>query len=149
MLQGVGDTTAGQAGRWQAVAPAGLELVGATVTGVFPSGVNTGHGYGGGFYWAGGGASVNTSTPSTVGMVFAAPSSYFGMQVICGWSKCSEPRSFVEFAAQGFSLYVRETVGPSFVAPTGLWSASGWVRGTWPLVAWGTRPQGCARSRPG
>jgi hypothetical protein len=33
-------------------------------------------------------------------------------------------------------------VGPSLAAPTGLWQASGWVRGTWPFFVWGNSPSG-------
>ena len=62
-----GNTTRGQTGRWQTVAPAGLELVGATASQFVSVGVNDGADYGGGFYWAGGGAGTNDQTPSTVG----------------------------------------------------------------------------------
>src|SRR5579859_6487704 len=72
-LFNIGKTARGQAGRWQATAPAGLELVGATANQIVSFGVNDGQDYGGGFYWTGGGAQTNDQTPSSVGMVFSAP----------------------------------------------------------------------------
>jgi hypothetical protein len=132
----------GQAGRWQANAPAGLELVGATASGIISPGVNdTAGDFGGGFYWAGGGieATDQTDRQPSVGMVFASPSSYFGIQLLCGKSTCPAP---AQLAVAAVSLYVRETVGPSFAAPNGLWQSTGWVRGSWPFFAWGNSPSG-------
>jgi hypothetical protein len=134
-----GTTTGGQAGRWQTIAPSGLELVGATASQLASNGINDGFDYGGGFYWAGGGTGTNDQTPSTLGMVFSSPSSYFGMQLVCGKSTCKAP---AQLTVGAFSLYVRETVGPSLVAPTGLWQAAGWVRSTWPFFVWGNSPSG-------
>jgi hypothetical protein len=99
-----GTTTRGQNGRWQTTAPAGLELVGATANQLQSNGINDGQDYGGGFYWAGGGA--GNQTPSTLGMVFSAPSSYFGVQLVCGKGTCKAPALL---AVGAFSLYVRET----------------------------------------
>ena len=136
-----GKTTLGQTGRWQTVAAAGLELVGATANQIVAAGVNAGTAgdFGGGFYWAGGGAAVNGSTPASAGWVFPSPSRYFGMQLICGKSTCTQPATF---AVGAFSLYVRETSGPGFSAPSGLWPTTGWIRGTWPFVASGDSPSG-------
>jgi hypothetical protein len=134
-----GNTTQGQAGRWQTVAPEGLELVGATASQIVSVGVNDGGDYGGGFYWAGGGSGTNDQTPSSQGMTFASPSSYFGMQLVCGKGTCTAP---AQLDAGGFALYVHETLGPSFAAPTGLWQTSGWVRGVWPFFVWGNSPSG-------
>ena len=127
-----GTTTKGKSGRWQTVAPAGLELVGATASQLVSVGVNDGGDYGGGFYWAGGGTGTNDKSPSTMGMVFPPPSSYFGVQLVCGKSTCTQP---AQIAIGAFSLYVRETSGPGFNAPSGLWQTGGWIRGTWPFVA--------------
>jgi hypothetical protein len=132
------NTTRGQTGRWQTVAPAGLELVGATASQIVSVGVNDGTDYGGGFYWASGGAETNDQTPSTVGFTFA-PSSYFGMQLVCGKNTCSAP---AQLDAQAFALYVEETSGPTFNAPSGLWQTTGWIRGTWPFVTSGDSPSG-------
>ncbi len=136
-----GNTTRGQTGSWQTVAPAGLELVGATANQIVSAGVNNGadSDYGGGFYYAGGGPQVSNSTPASLGMAFPSPSSYFGMKLVCGRGTCSQPAIFTVGA---FSLYVRETSGPSLVAPTGLFQASGWLRGAWQFFAWGNSPSG-------
>jgi hypothetical protein len=132
-------TTRGQTGRWQTVAPAGLELVGATASQLVSYGINDGQDYGGGFYWAGGGTGTNDHSPSTLGMVFSSPSSYFGMQLVCGKGTCTAPAGLTVGA---FSLYVRETSGPGFSAPSGLWQTTGWIRGTWPFVVSGDSPSG-------
>jgi hypothetical protein len=134
-----GTTTQGQTGRWQTTTPAGLELVGATASQLVSYGVNDGTDYGGGFYWAGGGTGTNDHSPGTMGMIFPGPSSYFGVQLVCGKGTCTQPAGITIGA---FSLYVHETSGPSLVAPTGLWQASGWVRGVWPFFAWGNSPSG-------
>jgi hypothetical protein len=134
-----GNPTRGQTGRWQTTAPAGLELLGATARQLVSTGVNDGFDYGGGFYWAGAGTGTNDQTPSTLGMLFSSPSSYFGMQLVCGKGTCKAP---AQLTVGAFSLYVRETVGPSFAAPTGLWQTSGWIRRTWPFFAWGNSPSG-------
>jgi hypothetical protein len=134
-----GTTTRGQTGRWQTTTPPGLELVGATANQLVSAGVNDGGDFGGGFYWAGGGTGANDQTQGTLGMVFPSPSSYFGMQLVCGKASCTQPATL---AVQTFSLYVRETSGPGFSAPTGLWQTSGWIRGTWPFVASGDSPSG-------
>lgn len=134
-----GNTTRGQAGHWQTSTPAGLELVGANASQIISVGLNDGGDYGGGFYWAGGGTQTNDHTPSNVGMVFSSPSSYFGMQLVCGKGTCKAP---AQLDAGAFSLYVRETIGPTFAAPTGLWQTTGWIRSTWPFFAWGNSPSG-------
>jgi hypothetical protein len=132
--------TAGQVGRLQVDAPSGLELVGATANQISSVGVNDGEGWGGGFYWVGGGLETNDQTDlnPNVGMVFAAPSSYWGLQIICGWANCTDGGML---AVQSMTLYVQETVGPSFNA-TGLWQTSGWVRGSWPFTASADSPSG-------
>jgi hypothetical protein len=134
-----GTTTRGKSGRWQTAAPAGLELLGATASQLVSVGVNDGADYGGGFYWAGGGTGTNDRSPSTMGMVFPAPSSYFGVQLVCGRSTCTQP---AQIAIGAFSLYVRETSGPGFNAPSGLWQTGGWIRGTWPVDASADSPSG-------
>ncbi len=132
-------TSRGQTGRWQTVAPAGLELVGATANQIVSAGVNAGGDYGGGFYWSSGGSQTNAQTPSSLGMIFASPSSYFGMQLVCGKNSCTAP---AQLDVGAFSLYARETSGPGFNAPSGLWQTGGWIRGTWPFVTSGDSPSG-------
>lgn len=141
---GSGTASQGQNALWQANAPAGLTIVHADVTDVGSIDVNSGNQgeYGGDFYWSGGTSNI---TPNETR--FASPpmsSSYFGIQLVCGRSRCSpsniNPTTYI--LAQQAALSVRETSGPQLVAPTGLWQANGWVRGTWPLFVWGNSPSG-------
>jgi hypothetical protein len=137
-LDASGTSTRGLTGRWQANAPAGLAIVGASTNSMVSTGLNNqGGDFGGGFYWAGGG--VQTHDGETAVGVGPFSSGYFGFQLICGVSKCTQP---AQLDIGAISLYVRETSGPSFAAPTGLWQASGWVRGSWPFFAWGNSPSG-------
>ena len=81
-IETAGNTVAvGQRADWQATAPDGLMIVGASIPqGQMESnGVNDGQQYGGGFYWAGGGAGVQ-DLQSSAGF---APlwSKYFRMAV--------------------------------------------------------------------
>jgi hypothetical protein len=136
-----GNTVAnGQRADWQANAPSGLVIVGASIPlGEMSSyGINDGDAYGGGFYWAGGGAEV-TDGEESAGF---APlwSSYFGWQVICGFNPCAT--DYNDLTVSDIALYVQETVGPSLVAPNGLWQSTGWVRGDWPLNFYGDSPSG-------
>ena len=133
----------GSRGAWQATAPAGLEIVGASVpNGSLFAFVNGG--WGGGPYWQGGGAAVTSTTQGGSWSGFASP--FFGFQLVCEASQCPVPGgSAVDVMA--VSLSVRETVSPSLSAPGGLWQAKGWVRGVWPLVFSGDSPSGvCALS---
>ena len=55
----------GQRTAWQANAPAGLMIVGASIPpSMISTGVNDGEQYGGGFYWAGGGAETHDGETS-------------------------------------------------------------------------------------
>jgi hypothetical protein len=137
-LYSAGTSTRGTTGRWQANAPAGLAIVGASTNSMVSTGPNASGGqFGGGFYWAGGGAETHdTETGFGAGPFF---SSYFGFQLICGVAKCTQA---AQLDIGAISLYVRETSGPTFAAPTGLWQASGWVRGSWPFFVWGNSPSG-------
>jgi hypothetical protein len=61
------------------------------------------------------------------------------MQLVCGKNTCSAP---AQLDVQAFALYVQETSGPTFNAPSGLWQTTGWIRGTWPFVTSGDSPSG-------
>jgi hypothetical protein len=61
------------------------------------------------------------------------------VQLVCGKGTCTQP---AQIAIGAFSLYVRETSGPGFSAPSGLWQTGGWIRGTWPFVASADSPSG-------
>jgi hypothetical protein len=130
----------GQRADWQANAPSGLVIVGASVppANLYTYGINDGNQYGGGFYWAGGGAQANDEDSSAAfGPLWT---SYFGWQVICGVSQCTDGLNWM--AVSDIALNVQETVGPSLVAPNGLWQSTGWVRGDWPLNFYGDSPSG-------
>jgi hypothetical protein len=136
---------AGQRASWQATAPGGLEIVGASIPnpGLLSAGVNDGSQYGGGFYWAGGGAQTHDGETSAGFGPFA--SSYFGFQLVCGVSTCTTGTSQLDVGE--INLYVRETAGPSLTAPDGLWQAPGWVRADWTIHFFGDSPSGlCALS---
>ena len=136
----------GQGAVWQAVAPSGLEIVGAAVPpgGLGSLGVNAGaYGqYGGEFYWDGGSSQITSGETS----VWLGPmaSNYFGFLIVCGKPGCSELDGLGRISATEIVLGVHETVGPAMSA-SGLWQATGWVRGTWPLGFSGDSPSGlCA-----
>jgi hypothetical protein len=131
---------AGQRASWQANAPAGLIIVGASVPNqsLLSTGVNDGEGYGGGFYWAGGGAQTHDGESGAgFGPLW---SSYFGFQLVCGANPCRSGTSQLDVGEA--DLYVQETVGPGLVSPDGLWQSSGWIRGDWNLHFWGDSPSG-------
>ncbi len=130
----------GKRAYWEADAPPGLVIVGAEIPpGQLASvGLNDGREYGGGFYWAGGGAETHDSQTSAGFSGFT--SSYFGWQVICGAKPCETINNWISVADIG--LDVRETAWPYLVAPDGLWQASGWVRGDWAVHVFGDSPSG-------
>ena len=85
---------AGKRASWQATAPAGLVIAGAWVPPgqMASNGINDGQQYGGGFYWAGGGAA--TQDLQTTAAFSNLSSSYFGWQVICGANPCTSNPKF-------------------------------------------------------
>ena len=130
----------GHRAAWQATAPAGLEIVGASIPnpGLLSVGVNDGDQCGGGFYWAGGGAETHDGESSAGFGPFV--SSYFGFQLVCGVTTCTSATSNLDVGE--INLYVRETAGPALTAPDGLWQAPGWIRGDWTLHFYGDSPSG-------
>src|ERR1035437_6266562 len=62
----------------------------------------------------------------------AAGSPYFGWEVVCGASKCSNGGS-QWLSVELLELNMQETREPYLVAPDGLWQSSGWIRGSWTL----------------
>ena len=94
--------------------------------------------YGGGFYWAGGGAEAHYGE---TGAGFAPLwTSYFGFQLICGANPCKNGRAQIN--VEQADLFVQETVGPALLSPDGLWQSSGWIRGDWSLHFGGDSPSG-------
>ena len=142
-----GKTTAGNRSAWQIDAPPGLSIVGAHTVGnqgMVSYGVNQNMGWGGGFYWQGGGAQAypgegNYSSPTI-------NSSYFGWQVVCGWSTCNGSTKPGEVAVLELEIAAAETSGPSVAAtPGSLGAASGWVRGWWPVSFSADGPSGACQ----
>ena len=131
---GGSNVPAGGRAYWQINAPSGLAIVGVHTegSGMISYGVDSGMGWGGGFYWQGGGAQTY---PGQIG--YSSPplfSSYFGWQIICGWSTCNGVNKPGEISILGLELEAAEGSGPSvFVTPGSLGAAGGWVRGTWPI----------------
>ncbi len=137
----------GQGAVWQAVAPPGLLIVGAAVPpgGLSSVGVNAGSAgdFGGDFYWQGGSSDIVPNESSA--WLGPMSSSYFGFLLVCGRSICSGAPG--DISVTGIVLDAHETIGPSLSAPTGLWQAKGWVRGTWTLAFSGDSPSGlCSTS---
>src|SRR5579864_3970421 len=144
---GPNTVSAGTRASWEADAPAGLTITGASIAPnqMYSIHINDGQSWGGGFYWAGGGAGTYDSTTSYG--VSGLNSPYFGFQIVCGWSTCNGNTHPAQFTVESINLYATETQGPWLAAPSGLWQASGWVRGTWTLEFWGDSPSGlCSES---
>ncbi len=142
VLTGSRKVKAGTQASWQANAPAGISITGALIAPnqMYSVHVNDGTGWGGGFYWAGGGALAHNSERSYG--VSGLNSGYFGFHVICGWSSCDGSTNPAQLTVESIYLTATETQGPSLTAPDGLWQAPGWVRGSWPLHFYGDSPSG-------
>jgi hypothetical protein len=138
-------TRNGQGAIWQAVAPAGLMVVGAIVpsAALASAGVNdrSNGQYGGDFYWNGGSSQIVPNESSVSLGPFS--SSDFGFLLACIVSTCTQP---ADIAISEIQLAVRETTPPTLtVSPNTIWQTSGWIRGRWPLTFWGSSPSGlCA-----
>ena len=137
---------AGGRSYWQIDAPPGFVIVGAHTegSGMISYGVDSGMGWGGGFYWQGGGAQtyqgqIGYSSPALF-------SSYFGWQIICGWSTCNGNTKPGEISILGLEIEAAEASGPTVsVAPGSLGAASGWVRGSWPIAFSADGPSGACQ----
>ena len=142
IMTGGNKVAAGTHATWQARAPAGFAITGASiaVNQMYSIHINDGTGWGGGFYWQGGNSTThNGETSFTVSGLNAG---YFGFKVICGWSTCNGSTNPAQLTIESMNLVATETEGPSLNAPAGLWQASGWVRGDWPLEFSGSSPSG-------
>ena len=137
---------AGARAHWEIDAPGGLVIVGVHTegSGMVSYGVNQNMGWGGGFYWQGGGAQAY---PAEVG--YSSPplfSSYFGWQIICGWSTCNGGTKPGEISILGLEIEAAEGSGPTVaVAPGSLGAASGWVRGVWTIAFSADGPTGACQ----
>ncbi len=140
--------------RWTVKPPAGMTISSVYIPHMYSSGLNDGAGWGGGFFWQGGSGGVSTtdgesgwSSAYTGTPKFSWPSGgtpYFGWRVFCTHSPCTN-NGTEWLSVELLELGIKETVQPTLSAPDGLWTASGWVRGTWPLHYSGDSPSGvCA-----
>ncbi|HEX8976911.1 MAG TPA: hypothetical protein VF781_10395 [Solirubrobacteraceae bacterium] len=132
----------GQGAIWQAVAPPGLTIVGASLppNSIQSYQVNDGPNgqFGAYFYWHGGSSSIQPAEHSAGFGPFS--SSDFGWLMVCTVSTCTDQANLQIF---DINLAVRETTPPTLtVVPNTIWQASGWVRGRWPLTFWGSSPSG-------
>jgi hypothetical protein len=132
---------AGTRASWRADAPSGLTIVAVVIptNDLYSIEVNDGNGWGGGFYWQGGSAQ-SSDTIRSFGTFLN--SHYFGFQIVCGWSICDGPNHPAQITVESINLYAQETQGPWLAAPDGLWQATGWARGSWPLHFYGDSPSG-------
>lgn len=132
----------GRRAAWQADAPTGFVITGASVAShqMYSIHINDGQSWGGGFYWAGGGAAVHDG--KTQYSVSGLHSRYFGFRVVCNWKSCTGSKHPAQLTVESIDLHATETQGPQLSAPAGLWQASGWVRGTWTLNLSGNSPSG-------
>ena len=142
LQNGNNNATRGTGAIWQAVAPAGLTIEQAWVSGLQSGGVNAGNSgvYGGNFYWAGG--SSNIVPNQTWAILQGLNSRYFGFLLVCIKTLCDNSQNFGYIATSGINLDVAETIGPSFTSASGLWQSSGWVRGSWPFGLSADSPSG-------
>jgi hypothetical protein len=139
---GANKVSAGTHATWQANAPAGIAITGASIAAnqMYSIHINDGTGWGGGFYYAGGNSTTHNGETSVA--LSGLNSGYFGFKVICGWSTCNGSTNPAQLTVESINLIATETQGPSLTAPDGLWQASGWARGSWPLHFFGDSPSG-------
>ena len=143
-----GNAAQGADSYWMTEAPAGLVLDTASIGSYAATYMNApGAEFGGGLFWGPDntqGIPLSSTTGESVATQNLGGSGGFGFQMICETNGCPEEGYF---DVSGVTLTVEETVGPS-VSGGGLWSQSGWVRGTWPMTVTGDSPSGvCSLSR--
>ncbi|HLI58549.1 MAG TPA: carboxypeptidase-like regulatory domain-containing protein [Solirubrobacteraceae bacterium] len=131
---------------WQADAPAGLLIDQASFGVVDISPDHNNDGYDDAFFFGPGGSDQvvvgypdNGLGPLNAGNEPGFPTGEIGFRMTCGASSCPNNGDYIGVGNVTFS--VEETVGPS-ISGSGLWGASGWVRGTWPITVTGDSPSG-------
>jgi hypothetical protein len=135
----------GATANWEASSPAGLVIVLVYVPPYDLTATNINDGdswYGGGFFWAGGGAQINGSNNTAGFGASGLSTNHVGFQLVCGANPCSGVLGHADFAVNDIGLQVQETLGPWLSAPSGLWQSSGWIRSEWPLQFTGDSPSG-------
>jgi hypothetical protein len=134
---------------YQLTAPAGISIYAAQVSLAGVDNINDGGGWGGGGYWSGGGNPWYAGATSETDGPFNSP--YWGFQMICGSSSCSQGGGI---AVNDVQLVAVENQGPNLTAvgSNNLWYQTGrYVWNTpndpWPITLEATDPSGvCSMS---
>ena len=128
----------------QTNAPPGVAIIAALVDPYEIENINDNQGWGGGSYYAGGGSGWGSGAAVESDSGFS--SSYWGFQMICGWSSCS---NFGSIYLNSIQLTAEEDQGPSLTAvgSDNLWYQAGhWVWNPpgdlWSTALSGTDPSG-------
>jgi hypothetical protein len=135
----------GQRAFWKATAPAGLRIVLVYVPprDLLSQAINDGDSfYGGGFFWDGGGAQVDDANNASGFGATGLSTQSVGFQIVCGSASCGGVLGNAALTVKNIGLQVAETEIPVLSGATGLWQASGWIRGSWPLHFAGDSPSG-------
>lgn len=131
---------------WQTDTPGGLLIDQASIGVISINQINNGSGFDDSVFWGPNGAdNLGVNYPQTgLGPLNAGnqpgfPTDEFGFRMVCGAGSCPNDADYLDVGNVTFS--VEETAGP-WVSGGGLWSQSGWVRGTWPITVTGDSPSG-------
>jgi len=142
---GTASVTRGQSASWSATAPSGLVIVLAYVPRrqMYVTSVNDGNsGYGGGFFWDGGGAQVSDRNNQTGFGATGLWTHRIGFKLVCGVQSCAGPfKGNADLTVDDIGLQLQETQAQT-ISSGGLYAATGWVRGTWPMSIAGDSPSG-------
>lgn len=145
---GGGTAASGQYATWYTAVPSGMQITRASVVTYFARNLTAGQ-------WAGDwtfGAAGHQSLANTIGAPGSLGSAIFGVSptgppaTLFGWSiqcrassGCSNNGDLIQVG--NVSVTALETQGPT-ISPSGLWDASGYVWGRWPVVASANGPSG-------
>jgi hypothetical protein len=129
---------------YQINAPAGIAIYATNVGLNNISNINDNEGWGGGGYWSGGGDSWSSGSSSETDGPFN--SSYWGFQMVCGWSSCSNSGAI---SVNTVEVVAVENQGPSLTAEgsNNLWYQTGryvWnpAGDPWPITLAANDPSG-------
>ena len=143
-LSGEAALPAGARIGYQMTAPPGISIFSAQVGLNAVSNINDGGGWGGGAYWAGGGDSWSSGVTSRSDGPFNSP--YWGFQMICGSSSCTQSGAI---SVNTVELIAIENQGPSLTAvgAGNLWYQTGryvWnpAGDPWPITLQASDPSG-------
>ncbi len=143
------NVSSGARSYWEIDAPGGLTIIGARTVSYGPEGMvsygmNTGQGWGGGFYWKGGGAQASSGEENYTTPLINSP--YLGWQVVCGARTCDGVHHPAELAVLEMEVEVGEASGPTIAAgPESLGATTTWVRGKWPIAFVADGPSGACQ----